>query len=34
VAPRSDGENGMAIVKVMEAVDQSIANKGTPVFLK
>jgi len=34
VTPRSDGENGLSVVKVMEAVDQSIANKGVPVYLK
>ena len=34
VAPRSDGKNGLSIVKVMEAVDLSIAKNGVPVYLK
>ena len=32
--PRSDGENGLTIVKIMEAVDQSMAENGCPVYLK
>ena len=32
--PRSDGRNGLSIVKIMEAVDQSMTEKGCPVYLK
>jgi predicted dehydrogenase len=32
--PLSDGVNGMVVVKVMEAVDESICNNGAPVHLK
>ena len=32
--PLSDGVNGMVVVKVMEAVDESIRNNGAPVHLK
>ena len=32
--PRSDGENGFAVVQIMEAIDQSIAEHGCPVYLK
>jgi predicted dehydrogenase len=32
--PRSDGENGLIVVQIMEAIDQSLAEKGVPVYLK
>jgi predicted dehydrogenase len=32
--PRSNGENGLTVVKVMEAVNESVKKNGTPVHLK
>ena len=32
--PLTDGVNGMVVVKIMEAVSESIRNQGTPVHLK
>ncbi len=32
--PRSDGMSGMVVVKVMEAVNESVRNNGAPVYLK
>ena len=33
-APRSDGYNGLVVVQAMEAIDQSMAQNGAPVYLK
>ena len=32
--PRSDGQAGLEIVKIMEAIDQSIQQQGSPVFIQ
>lgn len=32
--PRSDGRNGLVVVKVMEAVNESVRKNGAPVHLK
>lgn len=32
--PRSDGVNGLIVVKVMEAVNESVRNNGTPIQLE
>jgi predicted dehydrogenase len=30
-SPLSDGENGLAVVKVMSAIDKSLEQNGSPV---
>ena len=32
--PLTDGENGLSVVRIMEAVNVSVQKNGTPVYLK
>jgi predicted dehydrogenase len=32
--PLTDGENGLSVVRIMEAVNESVQKNGTPVYLK